>query len=140
MWYDFWAGVVCGLVMGTVFLGLGVYVVMRNRDIYYRLEKALPQGLTPLMVMLGYLIAVPLIWGTLGGIAGILYAVIAASYPDSGLGSPNLVYTAVILCIGAVAMLILLLVRRSVATVGLPVIVAFVIVFGWFLPLLANWR
>ena len=137
---DFLAGVICGLAMGTVFLGVGVYAVMRNRDIYERLEKALPQGLTPTMAMLGYVVGTPVIWAALGGIAGILYSVIADSYPDGGLGSPNLVFTAVILCIAALSLLAVLIVRRSIIRVALPVVAAFTIVFGWLLPLLANWR
>jgi hypothetical protein len=34
----------------------------------------------------------------------------------------------------------LFLLRRSLAGLGLAVSVAFVIVFGWLLPLLADWR
>jgi hypothetical protein len=137
---DFLAGLICGLATGTVFLGGGIYVVLRNRDIYDRLERVLPQGVTPTMVMLGYVVAVPLVWGTLGGIAGVLYSVIDDAYPSGGLGSSNVAFTAAILCIAALAMLTVILMRRSVARLGLVLVIAFVIIFGWLLPLLANWR
>jgi hypothetical protein len=137
---DFLAGLICGLAMGTVFLGVGVAFVMRNRDIYHRLDEALPQGLSPTMVMLGYVLAMPLLWGAIGGVAGILYSVIADSYPDGGLGSPNLVFTAAALGIALLVLLVLLVARRRIVKAGLPVIVAFAIVFGWILPLLGDWR
>lgn len=137
---DFLAGLICGLATGTVFLGAGVYVVLRNRDIYERLQRTLPQGITPTMVMLGYVVAVPLVWGTLGGIAGILYSVIDEAYPSSGLGSSNVAFTVAILSIAALAMLAVIVMRRSVARLGLVLVIAFVIIFGWLLPLLAEWR
>ncbi len=140
MMMDFLAGLICGLAMGTVCLGVGVYAVVRNRDIYERLEKALPEGLSPSMVMLGYVVGMPLLWGGAGGVAGILYSIIDGSYGAGGLGSPNQVFTAAVLGIAAVAMIGLFLLRRKLAGLGLAVSIAFVIVFGWLLPLLADWR
>jgi len=137
---DFLAGLICGLAMGMVFLGVGVYVVVRNRDIYDRLEKSLPQGLAPTMVMLGYVVGMPLLWGGIGGVAGILYSVIAGPYGAGGLGSPNQVFTTAVLGIAVAGMIALFLSRRRFVGLGLAVSAAFVIVFGWLLPLLADWR
>ncbi len=140
MMMDLLAGLICGLVMGTVCLGVGVYEVARNRATYESREKALPEGLSPSILMMGYVVGMPLLWGGIGGVAGIIYSVIEGSYGAGGLGSPNQVFTAAVLGIAIVAMIGLLLWRRRLAGLGLAVSVGFVIVFGWLLPLLADWR
>ena len=138
---DFVVGVVCGLVLGTVFLGVGIYAVWSKGDTYDRLSKSLPAGLSPTLVMLAFVVGVPPTCGLLGGIAGILYNVAEDSAPDAGLGSPNLVFTAVVLGLVAFFALIwLLLARRKPSAVALVVLTAFAALFGWILPLLANWR
>ena len=137
---DILAGVVCGLAMGTICLGVGIYILMSNRDMYDRLSKFLPQGVSPAVVMLGLVIGVPPVWVLLGAIAGLAYRLVDDSFPNAGLGSPNFVFTVAILCLAALATLILLLIRKRLVWLGLLVNIAFAGIFGWLLPLLANWR
>jgi LPXTG-motif cell wall-anchored protein len=140
MLMDIFAGVVCGLAMGTVCLGVGIYILISNRDMYDRLSKFLPQGLSPSVVMLGLVIGVPPVWVLLGAIAGLAYRLVADSFPNAGLGSSNFVFTVAILCLAALATLILLLIRKRLVWLGLLINIAFAGIFGWLLPLLANWR
>lgn len=137
---DIFAGVVCGLAMGTVCLGVGIYILMSNRDMYDRLSKFLPQGISPSVVMLGLVIGVPPVWVLLGAIAGLAYRLVDDSFPNAGLGSSNFVFTVAILCLAALATLILLLIRKRLVWLGLLINIAFAGIFGWLLPLLANWR
>lgn len=137
---DILAGVVCGLAMGTICLGVGIYILMSNRDMYDRLSKFLPQGFSPTVVMLGLVIGVPPVWVLLGAIAGLAYRLVDDSFPNAGLGSPNFVFTVAILCLAALATLILLLIRKRLVWLGLLINIAFAGIFGWLLPLLANWR
>jgi len=137
---DILAGVVCGLAMGTIFLGVGIYFLMSNRDIYERLSRSLPQGITPTVVMLGLVISVPPVWVLLGAVAGLVYRLVDESLPDAGLGSSNFVFTVAILCLAALATLILLLIRKRLVGISLFINVSFTGLFGWLLPLLANWR
>ena len=137
---DMLAGIICGLVVGTVFLGTGVYYVMTNRDIYERLGKRLPEGISPTVVMLGFVAGIPPVLAVLGAISGMIYGLFEDAYPDSGLGSPNFVFTAAVLGLSALASLILIAIRRRPARMGLVVIIAFAGVFGWLLPLIASWR
>ncbi len=137
---DILAGVVCGLAMGTIFLGVGIYVLVSNRDIYDRLSRSLPQGITPTVVMLGLVISVPPAWVFLGAIAGLAYRLVDESLPDAGLGSSNFVFTVAVLCLSALSILIVFLTRKRLVRLGLFINISFTGLFGWLLPLLANWR
>ena len=137
---DILAGVICGLLMATVFLGVGVYIVFSNRDIYDRLSKFLPQGISPTLVMLFFLIAVPPSWALFGVIAGLLYRLVDESSPNAGLGSHNFTFTLAILCFSALVTLILLFIRKRLVCLGLITTIAFAGIFGWLLPMLASWR
>ncbi len=138
---DVLAGALCGLLMGTVFLGVAIYVLLSKGDTHDRLGKMLPAGLSPTLVMLAMVIGVPPMSGLVGGIAGILYTVAEEAAPDAGLGSPNLVFTAVVLgLVALVALIWLLVVRKRPSAVAFTVLTAFAALFGWFLPLLADWR
>jgi LPXTG-motif cell wall-anchored protein len=140
MLMDILAGVVCGLAMGTIFLGVGIYFLMSHRDIYESLSRFLPQGITPTVVMLGLVISVPPAWVLLGAVAGLAYRLVDESLPDAGLGSSNFVFTVAILCLAALATLIMLLLRKRLVRMGLFINISFAGLFGWLLPLLANWR
>jgi len=137
---DVLAGIICGLVMGTVLLGAGIYFVMVNRDIYDRLNKRLPEGISPTMVMLGFVVGTPPLLAFLGAIAGLIYHQFEEAYPDSGLGSSNFIFTVAVLGVAALASLIFIAIRKRTARPGLLVSIAFTGIFGWLLPLIANWR
>ncbi len=140
---DILAGLVCGLFMGTVFLGALILVFLSNRDLYDRLARRLPQGIPPTLVILAVVIALPPAWGTFGAIAGALYNLAIDSAPGSGLGSSNQTFTLAILCLTGLLMLpaLFLIIRRKKLGWLLFVInLIFAGIFGWLLPLLAHWR
>ena len=140
---DILAGIVCGLVMGTIFLGAGIVIIFSNRDIYDRLARRLPPHVTPTMVMLSLLIAVPPGWGLFGTIAGALYNWATDAAPGTGYGSSNSTFTLAILCASGLAMLptlFFILTRRKWGWLLLVLNLDFAAIFGWLLPLLANWR
>ena len=140
---DILAGTICGLFMGTVSLGAMILIFLSHRDIYDRLARWLPKGITPGIIMLSLVIVSPIIWGIWGAIAGLLYNVILDLSPSTGLGSSNFTFTLAILCLTAILMLttlLLILTRRKWGWLFLVVNLIFAGVFGWLLPLLANWR
>ncbi len=140
MLMDTLAGMVAGLVMATVFLGAGILFLFTHRDLYDRLAARLPRGLSPTGVLLALFVGVPPLWGLIGAVAGLLYHLADSSHPGGALGSPNLVFTMAILCLAALAALVLLVIRRGFARLGLAAAIAFAAIFGWVLPLLASWR
>lgn len=144
MLQDILGGIVCGLVMGTVSLGAGIFILFSSRDLYERLARRLPAGISPTLVMLAALFAVPPTWGIFGAIAGALYNAAVESNSGSGLGSSNLVFTLAILIIAGLAMLsalvLILIKRKKWGSLLLVMNIAFAGIFGWLLPLLADWR
>lgn len=138
---DILAGIIAGLVFSTVLLGDCVFILMTNRAMYDHLSKVLKPPLTPITVMLGTVFSLPLIFAIVGAVGGILYNIISEAQPDGGLGSPNLIFTIIALCIAGVSGVVILLIRRKLIIVpGLLTSIAFAGIFGWILPLIADWR
>ncbi len=92
-------------------------------------ERRAPMTLAMAIVAIAY----PT-WAIVGGMLAALYRISLAQAPGGGIGSPNLTYTlAVTLAALALAAPIALLLRRQLAAV-LALTLAFIALFGWFLP------
>lgn len=139
MLMDVLAGVVCGLIMGTVSLGAGIYSLYTRPDTYDWLSERLPGSLSPTVVMLFVVFAIPPAWAVVGAFGGLLYSLTAESF-SNGLGSSNYAYTAGILSLSVLLAGVLTVARRRVPWLGLIMIILFGGVFGWLLPLIASWR
>jgi len=137
---DILGGVLCGLIMSTVFLGVLVYVLIKNKDAYERLTNVLPSGFSATLALLLIVFGIPPFGIMLGIIAGLIYHAIDAAAPDPGLGSSNFVVTVAVICVTAPSLIVLLVTRRSLARLGLVLGLAFVGIFGWLLPFLGDWR
>ncbi len=143
MLMDILAGLICGLLLGSVYLGAVIFIFFSNRDLYDRLARRLPQGIPPTLVMLAVVITLPPASGILGAIAGALYNVAIDSAPGSGLGSSNQTFTLAILCLTGLLMLptlFLIIKRKKLGWLLFVINMAFAGIFGWLLPLLAHWR
>jgi LPXTG-motif cell wall-anchored protein len=140
---DILAGLICGLLMGTVSLGALILVFLSNRDLYDRLAKQLRQGIPPTLVMLSLVVGLPPAWAIFGAIAGALYNMAADASQGAGLGSSNSIFTLAILCLTVLLMLpalFLIIKRKKLGWLLFVINLAFAGIFGWLLPLLANWR
>ena len=143
MLMDVLSGLICGLLMGSVFLGALIYIFLTNRDLYDRLAKRLPQGIPPTLVMLSLVVGVPPAWAIFGAIAGALYHMAVDASPGAGLGSSNSIFTLAILCLTVLLMLpalFLIIRRKKLGWLFFTINLMFAGIFGWLLPLLAHWR
>ena len=143
MLMDIVAGIICGLLMGSVSLGALIYIFLTNRDLYDRLAKRLPAGIPPTLVMLSLVVGVPPAWAIFGAIAGALYHMAADASPGTGLGSSNSIFTLAILCLTVLLMLpavFLIIKRKKLGWLFFTINLMFTGIFGWLLPLLAHWR
>ena len=143
MLMDILAGIISGLIMGTAFLGIAIFVLYANRDMYDRLAKVLPKGISFTMFMIALLITMPLAWALFGALAGALYNVTLDSAQSFKLGSSNSVFTLAILCVSILLLLpslYLMFKRKYWGGILLSVSLTFAVIFGWLLPLLAHWR
>ncbi len=143
MLMDIVAGLICGLLMSSVFLGALIYIFLTHRDIYDRLAKRLPQGVPPTLVMLSLVVGVPPAWCIFGIIAGALYHLAIDASPGAGLGSSSSVFTLAIICVTVLLMLpaLFLIIRhKKLGWLFFTINLMFAGFFGWLLPLLAHWR
>jgi len=143
MLMDIVAGLICGLLMGSVSLGALIYIFLTNRDLYDRLAKRLPAGIPPTLVMLSLVVGVPPAWAIVGAIAGALYHMAVDASPGAGLGSSSSIFTLAILCLTVLLTLpalFLIIRRKKLSWLFFTINLMFAGIFGWLLPLLAHWR
>jgi len=143
MLMDVLSGLICGLFMGSVSLGVLIYIFFTNRDIYDRLAKRLPPGIPPTLVMLSCVVGLPPAWAIFGAIAGALYNMAADASPGAGLGSSNSIFTLAIICLTVLLMLpalFFIIKRKKLSWLLFVINLVFAGIFGWLLPLLAHWR
>jgi len=133
------AGLVCGLIMALVFLGAGIAIIFFKPDLPKQIAERLPPNISPNLIMLFYVIAIPPLWGLLGALAGLIYHVFSGSFPGAGMGSSNFVYTLAILLFTLVTLSVFALIRRKSLMLPLIIGITFAGIFGWILPLLAKW-
>jgi hypothetical protein len=140
---DVLAGLISGLLMGSVYLAALIYIFFTNRDLYDRLAKRLPQGISPVLIMLSLVVGLPPAWCVVGVIAGALYNVAVNALPGSGLGSSNYIFTVAIIGLTALLMLpalFLIIKRNNWGWLFFATNLIFLGIFGWVLPLLGNLR
>ena len=140
---DVMAGLICGLIMGSVSLGALIYIFLTNRDLYDRLAKRLPQGIPPTLVMLSLVVGLPPAWCIFGVIAGALYNLAVDASPGAGLGSSSSIFTIAIICLTVLLMIpaLFLIIRRTkLGWLFFITNLIFMGLFGWLLPLIGHWR
>ena len=132
------AGAAGGLLMASVFVCtamLMLFALVRDTPPGFRpiLQKFPPGRLALSVTFLAY----PA-WGILGVVMGVLYNISTEQAPGSGLGSPNLVFTASVVVVTAMMAAPFFLLLRRLLPGLLTITIAAIGVFGWFLPYFAE--
>ena len=135
---EVFAGFVCGYAVALLFTPLVALTIVNARSRIPYLAKAIAPNISAVALTVPISLFAFLIWTAVGMVLGLLYRGAEQNIPQGGLGSPNLLYTALVVSFGVSAlMLIALALRRlpwQVAVMGL----AFVGGFGWAMPYLAR--
>jgi len=135
---EVFAGFVCGYAVALLFTPLVALTIVNARSRIPYLAKAIAPNISAVALTVPISLFAFLIWTAIGMVLGLLYRGAEQNIPQGGLGSPNLLYTALVVSFGVSAlMLIALALRRlpwQVAVMGL----AFVGGFGWAMPYLAR--
>jgi len=135
---EVFAGFVCGYAVALLFTPLVALTIVNARSRIPYLAKAIAPNISAVALTVPISLFAFLIWTAIGMVLGLLYRGAEQNIPQGGLGSPNLLYTALVVSFGTSAlMLIALALRRlpwQVAVMGL----AFVGGFGWAMPYLAR--
>ena len=127
-------GVLMALVSTTVGSLMLFFLVKEPSPWFAALEERLsPMQMTMGLVILGYPI-----WALLGGMMGMLYWASTEAASATGAGSPNLLFTALVVVgsVAAIAPFVALLRRVVAGFVALAL--CFAGTFGWLVPHMAG--
>ena len=135
---EVFAGFVCGYAVALLFTPLVALMVIDARSRMPYLAKAIAPNISAVALTVPISLFAFLIWTAIGMVLGLLYRGAEQNVPDGGLGSPNLLYTALVLSFGASALMLIALGLRRLPWPVLVIGVAFVGGFGWAMPYLAR--
>ncbi len=132
------AGAVAGMLTASVFVSAGVLMVFSLvREPPPHLAAAARRLSSGALVFRLVVLAYPT-WAFVGALIGLAYVGVERVNPGSGLGSPNLAFTLVVIVTAvAVGLPLFLLLRRMAAGVA-AICLAFIGSFGWLLPHFAS--
>ncbi len=135
------ASVFAGFVVGyalSLFIGpLAAVLIVRSNDRSGVAQRLAPPGTSVIALSVVLHFTAILLFTALGIVLGLALHGIETRRPDGGLGSPNLVYTALVVALTAVLV---------VPTMAVPAVrghafaaaLVFVASFGWAMPWLAR--
>jgi hypothetical protein len=135
---EVFAGFVSGYIMALIFSGLLALMVVEMHSRIPYLAKVIAPNLSAAALAVPISLIAFLLWTAVGMLFGLLYRYTLGEAPGGGLGSPNLLYTLLIISFaGLILTAIVGTFRRlpwQVAAIGL----SFIVIFGWVLPFLAQ--
>jgi hypothetical protein len=135
---EVFAGFVCGYAVALVFTPLVALMIINARSRVPYLAKAIAPNISAVALTVPISLFAFLIWTAIGMVLGLLYRGAEQNIPQGGLGSPNLLYTALVASFGVSALMLIALGLRRLPWSVLVIGVAFVGGFGWAMPYLAQ--
>jgi hypothetical protein len=134
---EVFAGFVVGYALALALTPLAAIAVVRSNERSGFAQRVAPPGTSVIALSVVIHFAAIIMLTAVGLVLGMALAGIDARRPDGGIGSPNVVYTAMVLALTAVAVVP----AMAVPAVRRPALVAgalFAVAFGWGLPWLAQ--
>ena len=134
---DVFAGFVVGYALALFAAAIGAIALIRSNDRTGLAQRVAPVGTSVIALSVVLHFAAMIVLTALGLVLGMALNGIDARRPDAGIGSPNLVYTAMVIALTAVLVIPALAVpavRRYALAGG----IVFAAAFGWAMPWLAT--
>ena len=134
---EVFAGFVCGYGLALAVTPVMAIALLRARVSSPLLERIVPRGTNLIALSMILHTFAFLVLTALGILLGLLLLGIEEQRPDGGLGSPNRVFTALVVAIAAIAVgpfAVVLARQRLALLLGAAV---FAITFGWLMPYLS---
>lgn len=131
------AGFICGFVLSLISTPLLAIWLVRSRENIAFVQRAL-RGVPVLLVSIPAANIAFLLWTALGIVFGMMLILMERATSQGGLGSPNLLFTLIILVIALIIFLPPFLLLPSARRLVLFLAVCFIGLFGWATPYLAQ--
>ncbi|HUS82837.1 MAG TPA: hypothetical protein VM013_06255 [Dehalococcoidia bacterium] len=136
---EVFSGFVCGFTLSIMATPPFALWVLKSRDDISFIRNAVPPGM-PLT-----LLSVPIAsffflgWTALGLIFGMVLIAANDAHPQGGLGTPNLLFTAIVTITAFVIFFPFFALVRSARRLAIFLAFTFVALFGWATPILAHY-
>jgi hypothetical protein len=134
---EVFAGFVMGYAISLAVAPLGAWRLISTNDRSGFAQRMAPPGTNFVALSVVVHLAAVLLLTAIGMILGLMLGGLEERRPNGGLGSPNLVFTLIVVALTAVVIIPLLIlpaVRRYVVISG----GIFAALFGWAMPWLAT--
>ncbi len=135
---EVFAGFISGYIMALIFSGLAALMIVNARSRLPYLAKAIAPKISAVALAVPVSLIAFLLWTAIGMFLGLLYRYTLEEAPGGGLGSPNLLYTVLVISFAGLTLTAVVAAFRrlpwQVAVMGL----SFIALFGWVLPRLAQ--
>jgi hypothetical protein len=131
------AGFVCGYIVALAAAPAGAIAAIRSRSPRVRAIVPPRTSVVALSVVLhGFAF---LMFTAVGMLLGALLAALEEQAPEGGLGSPNLVFTALILACVAITIVPIAVAVPPIRRLALALGLGLIGLFGYLMPYLAAW-
>jgi hypothetical protein len=134
---EVFAGFVVGYALALALSPMAAIGIVRSNDRTGFAQRVAPEGTNVVALAVVLHFAAMLLFTALGMILGMALAGLEDRRPDGGLGSPNMLYTLLVVALTAVILIPSIAVpavRRYALAAGL----IFLVAFGWAMPWLAE--
>jgi len=134
---EVFAGFVVGYALALALSPMAAIGIVRSNDRTGFAQRVAPEGTNVVALAVVLHFAAMLLFTALGMILGMALAGLEDRRPDGGLGSPNMLYTLLVVALTAVILMPTIAVpavRRYALAAGL----IFLVAFGWAMPWLAE--
>lgn len=133
---EVFAGFVIGYALALAVSPLAAWALIASNDRSGMAQRLAPPGTNFVALSVVLHFAALLVFTMLGLVLGMALGGIEDRRPAGGLGSPNVVYTLLVVALAAV-LVIPTLILPAIRTYALAAAAVFVLLFGWALPWLA---
>jgi hypothetical protein len=136
---EVFAGFVCGFALSIIATPPFAVWVLKSRDDIPFIRSAVPQGMPLTLLSVPIASFFFLVWTAMGLVFGMVLIAANDAQPQGGLGSPNLLFTVIVLMTAFVLFFPFFALVRSARRLALFLAIAFVVLFGWATPILAHY-
>ena len=135
---EVFAGFVSGYIMALIFSGLVALLIVGARSRLPYLAKAIAPNISAVALTIPISLIAFLLWTAIGMLVGLLYRYTLEEAPGGGLGSPNLLYTLLIISFAGLSLTAVVAAFRRLPWQLAVMVLSFIALFGWVLPRLAQ--